>query len=387
MTGAYSSAPRVLPQVGEPVVGRRRQRDLVARDDDRAALAVVLLGELPGVARVLAQLVGADDLDVVDVDDQQREQHEHADRDAAQRGVHGCTTSVGASPRRCGGAALRCGRPAGGVADPDEQRHQHEVGDQGRAAVGQERRRQPGQREQAGDAAEDDEHLPGDRERQPGGQQLAEGVAHDQRRPQAPLDQDQVDDDHRDEPEQAELLADGGGDEVALGHRHLVGAPAAEAGAEEAAGAEAEQRLHQLVAGAVLVGEGVQPDVDAGADVTEDVVGDERADGEQPDADQQPARPLGGDVEHHDEDAEQQQRAAEVALEDQHEDRQHPGHQHRPEVAAARQLDARPPCGWPAPARRACPPGRRRRRRPGRSWRTPRAGWRSRPAGSRSWRR
>src|SRR3712207_7953639 len=43
-----------------------------------------------------------------------------------------------------------------------------------RSAVGKERRGQAGQRQQAGDPAEDDEHLPGDGEGQTSGQQLAE---------------------------------------------------------------------------------------------------------------------------------------------------------------------------------------------------------------------
>ena len=67
----------------------------------------ILSGQDPGVAPVVAQLVGPDDLDVVDVDDQQREEHQHADGHSAERGVHCFTTSVGASPSRGGGDA--CG--------------------------------------------------------------------------------------------------------------------------------------------------------------------------------------------------------------------------------------------------------------------------------------
>jgi hypothetical protein len=136
---------------------------------------------------------------------------------------------------------LRRRRPAGGVADPDQQRDQHEVGHERRPAVGQERRRQPGQWQQSRDTPEDDEHLPGDGEGQARGQQLAEGVPHDQGGAQTALDEDQVDDDHGDQAEQAEFLAHRRGDEVALRDRHLIGPAAAEAGAEDPSGAEAEQ--------------------------------------------------------------------------------------------------------------------------------------------------
>ena len=58
------------------------------------------------------------------------------------------------------------------------------------------------------------------------------------------------------------------------------------------------------------------------------------------DADQQPGQPLGRDVEQRDEDAEEQQRRAEVALEDQDAEAGDPGDEDRPEVAGARQVDA-----------------------------------------------
>ena len=46
----------VRAQVLQPVVGGHGDGDVVAGDDDRPALAVVLLGEHPGVARFVAQL-------------------------------------------------------------------------------------------------------------------------------------------------------------------------------------------------------------------------------------------------------------------------------------------------------------------------------------------
>ena len=113
MTGAYSSAAGYWRRyLSRSSVGVDRATSLPA-DDDRAPLAVVLLGELAGVAGVVAQLVGPDDLDVVDVDDQQGEQHQELMATLRSGAFTGCTTSVGASPsrwRRGRGAAS----PAGG---------------------------------------------------------------------------------------------------------------------------------------------------------------------------------------------------------------------------------------------------------------------------------
>ncbi len=57
----------------------------------------------------------------------------------------------------------------------------------------------------------------------------------------------------------------------------------------------------------------------------------------------QPAGAFRGDVEHHQEEPEEQQRGAQVALEDQHAEADQPHRQHRPQVAAAGQVDAEHP--------------------------------------------
>ena len=91
-------------------------------------------------------------------------------------------------------------------------------------------------------------------ERQPGGEQLAERVAHRERGGEAAGDEDARR--ARAAPtsaEQADLLAERGDDEVGRRQRHEFGVPAAEPGAEDAAGAEPEQRLAQLVAVVVVL--------------------------------------------------------------------------------------------------------------------------------------
>ena len=91
--------------------------------------------------------------------------------------------------------------------------------------------------------------------------------------PQAALDDQQVDHQQRGEAEQADLLAHAGEDEVGAHLGHETGRAGARPGAEQAAGAQREQALDQLVAAAdpVVVGrvERVQPDRGAVVEVGE----------------------------------------------------------------------------------------------------------------------
>src|SRR5215211_3420882 len=64
-------------------------------------------------------------------------------------------------------------RSVGDVHEPGQQR---EVRDDARSAVGDERQRDPRQRDEPEDAAEDDEGLQGEAEREPAGEQLREAV-------------------------------------------------------------------------------------------------------------------------------------------------------------------------------------------------------------------
>ena len=114
----------------------------------------------------------------------------------------------------------------------------------------------------------------------------------------------------------------------------------AEPGAEDAAGGEAEQRLHHLVAGAVGVGERVEPVLHADLDVGENVVRRNASRGEQRQAEEHPAEPFGGDVDQHQKRRVQQKRRAEVLLEDHHADRGDPRGQQRSEVAWPGQVHA-----------------------------------------------
>jgi hypothetical protein len=87
----------------------------------------------------------------------------------------------------------------------------------------------------------------------------------------------------------------------------------------------------------------VQPEVEAVLDVADERVGRQRAGAEEQPADDEPAGTLGGDVEHHQEEAEEEERGAQVVLQhqDHHRDAEH--RQDRAEVAAARQVDEHDP--------------------------------------------
>ena len=104
-----------------------------------------------------------------------------------------------------------------------------------------------------------------DREGQADGEQLAEPVAHAERGADAALDRRP----HRGpararDPEEAELLAEAGEDEVAVGEGDEPGPALPEPGAGEAARGHAPEALGQLV-GLLERGlrEGVEPQVDA----------------------------------------------------------------------------------------------------------------------------
>ena len=91
---------------------------------------------------------------------------------------------------------------------------QHEVGDQRRAAVRHERQGYAGQRHQPHDAAHDDERLHADEGGEAHGEQALEPVARAQGDAQAGADDQHEGDEHGGGAQQAQLLDDGGEDEV-----------------------------------------------------------------------------------------------------------------------------------------------------------------------------
>ena len=161
------------------------------------------------------------------------------------------TSGLAAAPGPFGarGAGRHLAESAGAVvADAHQQRQQHVVAEQRRAAVADERQRDAGERQEPGDAAHDDERLQAEERGEPGGEQLLEGVVGAQGDAQPGADHEQEADEDRRGAEQPELLADGGEDEVGLDHRDALGVAEAEAGAADAAPARANQLCEHLEA-------------------------------------------------------------------------------------------------------------------------------------------
>ena len=116
--------------------------------------------------------------------------------------------------------ARRFGRfTPGPVGDQQQQRQQHEVGDDRAAAVADEGQGDAGQRDHPGDAADDHEGLDREDRGQPGRQQLREAVAGQQRDLEAAGGDQQVDEDDAAGAEQAELVDDQRVDRVGLRRR------------------------------------------------------------------------------------------------------------------------------------------------------------------------
>ena len=134
---------------------------------------------------------------------------------------------------------------------------------------GQERRRQPGERDEPGHPADDDEDLQAHRERQAEGEQPTEGVAHRSEALRPRATRIAYSTRIAISPVMPSSSPSAGDDEVGVGVGDEVGVALRDAGAEDAAVRQAVQRLHDLVARAVGVGEGVQPDLDALVDVAE----------------------------------------------------------------------------------------------------------------------
>src|SRR5581483_5301288 len=251
------------------------------------------------------------------------------------------------SPRSGGGGGGGVGvgvGPAGNlVGDPQQQGQDHEVGHQRGSAVGHERHRDAGQRDEPGDPAQDDERLDPEDRGQPGGQQLEEGLLRPQGDAEADADEQQVDEQDGGGPDEAELFADGGVDEVGGGVGDLPRAAEPEAGAGEAPRAEGEEGLDQLVAVAVGRRPGVAPGRDPLPDVAEGVVGQRRPGDEEGGADAEVAGPGRGDVEHGQKDGKEQQRRAEVGRPDHDQDGAAPGQEQRVEVRGVGEHDRADP--------------------------------------------
>ena len=276
----------------------------------------------PPVARVVVERAGLAVLQVGRVDHQRQEQQQAEDRDGADRLVHrltACTTWVASSSASSVVVGEVGHRPPGLVGDAQQQRDDHPVGDQRRAAVGQERRGQAGQRDQPGDAADDDEDLEREHAGQAGGDQLAEAVAADQGGAQRALDDQAVQQDAPRSPPvrpSSSPIAATMKSDSAKGTRSGLPSPKPRPIRPPQAmpniASTGWNRCRRCLA---VVGRTGRSQMSTRVWTwREELVGRRSAPPTNSSAaDHQPAGPLGGDVEHDQEEAEEQQARAEVA--------------------------------------------------------------------------
>ena len=115
-----------------------------------------------------------------------------------------------------GGRARRWWRLDAAVRERQQQPDDDRVGEQRRPAVADERQRDAGQRDELEVAGGDDERLDPDDQRQAGREQRPEVVGRGRRDAQAALDDDEIEAEDGEDPDQAELLAEGGEREVGV---------------------------------------------------------------------------------------------------------------------------------------------------------------------------
>ena len=159
--------------------------------------------------------------------------------------------------------------------------------------MGEERRGQTRQRDEARDAADDDEDLQGDRERQARCQQGSEAVAQLLSGADSALEDEEVAQQDDEEPGKADLLTEAGVDEVGFGVGDHIRSALAEAGADESAVGHAEQTLHELVGATgrlvvLLCGQRIEPTGHTLAHMGEEECGGNRAGGEESEAEDDP---------------------------------------------------------------------------------------------------
>ncbi|EME37602.1 hypothetical protein C884_01653 [Kocuria palustris PEL] len=234
-------------------------------------------------------------------------------------------------------------RAASGMRDREQQRHDDPVREHRGAACRHERSGQARQGDHAGHAADDDEQLDDHDRGHAGCEQLAERVRGAQRGPVAARGQQEEQDEDRGHADEPELLAEGRDDHVRIGIGDQIGSALAPALAEQPAGGQAEQALHDLARAADggvvdLRIEGVDPGVETGRDVAEGLRGHEAPGGHEDQPQDDPAQAAGGEVEHGHEQAEEQDRGAEVALQHEHPDGHEPRGEQGREIPEARQM-------------------------------------------------
>ena len=328
-----------------------RGKDAPVAVEDPAAHRGPGGGDDAGIARVVGQVVGAQDLPVA------RPQRHAAegDREGNAQPDHPTTQRPLATPGRSGGGHARA-RPsrrarrgsAGGTGPRSENASRSPTTSpftsQRRPSVADEGKRDAGQRDELQVAGRDDHGLHADHEREARGEQRPDVVRRAGRDAEAARHDHEVAAEDRDDAGHAKLLAQGGEREVRVDGRDRQlprdrREAGSQAGPQQPASRERMERLDGLVAGPERVRPRVQPGRDALAHGREDEREDREAQQEERDPEQDVHLAPGCEVEQAEEDREEEQRGAQVPLDDDDAQRQRQHENGREQVRGRRQRE------------------------------------------------
>ena len=220
------------------------------------------------------------------------------------------------------------------VARAQQEAHDDEAAQKRGAALADEGKGEAGQRDEARNAAHDDEGLQHDHARQAHGHEAGHVGLRARRGQEAADGEAQEQQQHAGGAQKADLLGDVGEDEIAFHDGdgvERVGAArkaVAQPHAEQVAVGDGVERLAQLVAGVLRVGERVEPSVDAHLHVAERRVSGKGAHGDQAQAHHQVELLTRCNVKHEQEHEEEHHGAAQVLLEH-HDDHGHAPHEQK----------------------------------------------------------
>ena len=304
------------------------------------------------VARVALVFVRHEHHDVGEVGDQQGEQQgegHHGGRETAAKGdaaqnariVRSARCAMCADGAHASRAVFHFGIDARAlVAAAQQQSDADEACQKRGAALTDEGKRETGQGDEAGYAADDDEGLQHDGYGNADCDKRAHVAFRARRCCEAAYGKAQEQQQHGRTAQKAGFFGDGGEDEVGLHDGDIFSKAVAHANAQHTAVGQRIDGLAELVTRVHGIGEGVEPSVHANLNVAKRCIEDDAAEGRQAKAHDEEHLLAACDVEHSEEEHEAHKRAAEVFLEHGDGERDAPHDEQRSERCGVGQVEA-----------------------------------------------
>ena len=202
------------------------------------------------------------------------------------------------------------------IAGAQQKRDNDKARQQRGAALAHKGQGDAGQRNQAGNAANDQEGLEANGGREARGAKCGKVGLSAGGRGQASHGKEHKQDEYGAAAQKAHFLADGRENEVGLDDGDVIGHAITDANADKTAVSQREKGLHNLVALALGILKGVGPDLETYLDMRQELVGAHGTHCQKRKADDDIRETSRGDVEHQQEDGVEQHGGAQVALED-----------------------------------------------------------------------